>query len=138
MKHMDKVTIGPAKNDSAPPLSQGVINYSPQLFISGQLGLDPTTGRLVTTSTEAQIRQAFANFSAVVQSAPGGGGRTTLADVLKMNIYMADMAHYSIVNNVMRDYFGHNGPFPARSAIGVASLNGAVIEIDGVVQLRSY
>lgn len=135
---MDKVTIGPAKNDSAPPLSQGVINYSPQLFISGQLGLDPTTGCLVTTSTEAQIRQAFANFAAVVQSAPGGKRETTLADVLKMNIYLADMAHYPIVNSVMRDYFGHDGPFPARSAIGVASLNGAVIEIDGVVQLRSY
>ncbi len=138
MKHMDKVTIGPAKNDSAPPLSQGVINYSPQLFISGQLGLDPTTGRLVTTSTEAQIRQAFANFAAVVQSASEKEKGTTLADVLKMNIYLADMAHYPTVNSVMRDYFGHDGPFPARSAIGVASLNGAVLEIDGVVQLRSY
>lgn len=132
---MDKITIDSAQNDTeAPPLSQAVINYSPQLFISGQLGKNPLNGRLVTSSIEEQVRQAFANFAAIVESVPGGS--TTLSDVVKINIYLADMAYYPIANKVMRTFF--SAPFPARSAICVASLNGAAIEIDGVVQLRHY
>lgn len=136
---MDKIIIGQAKTDpeqAGPPLSQGVINYSPQLFISGQVGVSPLSGKLVTGSIEEQVRQAFANFTAIVLSAPGGS--TTLADVVKMNIFLADMAYYPLANKVMRSFFHQAESFPARSAICVASLNGAAIEIDGVVQLRNY
>ena len=128
MSHPTKVTIGPA-TPGGPPLSQAVISYGPQLYVSGQLGKNPKTGQLITDSVEAQFRQAFANFQTVVEAAGA-----SLNDVVKFNIYLTDMKNYPTANVVMRQYFSE--PFPTRSAIGVASLNGALIEIDGVVQLK--
>ena len=123
-----KVIFGPA-SPNGPPLSQAVTSYGRELYVSGQLGRNPQTGQFVTSSVEAQFTQAFANFRAVVQSAGG-----SLNDVVKFNIYLTDMKNYSIVNEVMRKFFSE--PFPARSAICVASLNGALVEIDGVVDLK--
>ncbi|MDE2148635.1 MAG: RidA family protein [Gammaproteobacteria bacterium] len=101
------------------------------VYLSGQIPLDPATGQLAPGSIDAQIRRVFDNLSAVAQAA---GGR--LDDVVKLNVYLTDLAHYAAVNRIMADYF--TAPYPARAALGVASLpRGAQIEADAVMVLGS-
>lgn len=99
------------------------------VYLSGQIALDPKTMELVADSMEAEIRQVFDNVSAVCKAAGG-----SLAQVAKLQIYLTDLAHFGRVNTIMADYLAE--PYPARAAIGVASLpRGARIEIDGVLVL---
>jgi reactive intermediate/imine deaminase len=78
---------------------------------------------------EAQVRQVFENLKAVAQAAGGG-----LADLVKLNVYLTDLAHFPLVNRVMAEYFQE--PYPARAAVGVAALpRGAAVEMDGVMVL---
>lgn len=96
------------------------------VYLSGQIGLDPTTMQMVE-SIEAQIHRVFDNLKAVTEAAGGG-----LADVVKLNIYLTDLVHFSLVNTIMAEYFAQ--PYPARAAVGVASLpRGALVEADGVM-----
>ena len=98
------------------------------VYLSGQIGLDPTTMQMVE-SIEAQIHRVFDNLKAVTEAAGGG-----LADVVKLNIYLTDLVHFSLVNTIMAEYFAQ--PYPARAAVGVASLpRGALVEADGVMVL---
>lgn len=97
------------------------------VFLSGQIPLVPQTMQLVEGDMSAQIRQVFDNLQAVAQAAGGG-----LADIVKLNIYLIDLAHFPQVNEVMATYFTE--PYPARAAIGVAALpKGAAIEADAVM-----
>jgi reactive intermediate/imine deaminase len=101
------------------------------VYLSGQIPLDPATMTLVDGSVERQIRQVFDNLSAV--AAAGGG---SLQDIVKLNIFLTDLAHFALLNEIMAGYFTE--PYPARAAIGVASLpRGAVVEMDGIMVLNN-
>lgn len=96
------------------------------LYLSGQIGLDPYSMELVD-GIEAQIRRVFDNLKAVCEAAGG-----TLADIAKLNIFLTDLSNFQLVNQIMGEYFAQ--PYPARAALGVASLpKGALVEIDGIV-----
>jgi reactive intermediate/imine deaminase len=85
---------------------------------------------LVAGEMEAQIRRVFDNLTAVAEAAGG-----SLADIAKLNIFLTDLGHFPLVNEVMADYLQQ--PYPARAAIGVASLpKGAAVEMDGVLELE--
>ena len=97
------------------------------VYLSGQIPLDPKTMDLVQGDMDAQIRRVFDNLSAVAQAAGG-----TLNHVVKLNIFLTDLAHFALVNEIMAQYFSQ--PYPARAAIGVASLpKGAAVEMDAVM-----
>lgn len=98
------------------------------VYLSGQIGLDPVAMQLVE-GIDAQIHQVFRNLRAVTLAAGG-----SLADVAKLNIFLTDLAHFARVNEIMAEYFVQ--PYPARAAVGVASLpRGAMVEADAVMVL---
>jgi len=98
------------------------------VYLSGQIGLDPASMQLVD-GIEAQIHQVFGNLRAVAIAAGG-----TLADVVKLNVFLTDLGHFTKVNEIMAQYFIQ--PYPARAAVGVASLpRGALVEADAVMVL---
>ncbi len=96
------------------------------VYLSGQIGLDPASMQLVE-GIEAQIHQVFKNLSAVCQTS---GGK--LADIVKLNVFLTDLAHFPKVNEIMGQYFQQ--PYPARAAVGVAALpRSALVEADAVI-----
>lgn len=124
-----KVTFTALAPTPVGPYSQGVISTGPTLYVSGQVGLNVRTRTLVSAEVADQAQQAFANFKSVVESAGA-----TLSDVVKVNIFLTDMASFPVVNEVMKQFF--DAPYPARSTVGVASLPlGALVELEGIVQL---
>ena len=95
-------------------------------YLSGQIGLDPTTGQLVE-GIDAQIVRVFDNLQAVAEACGA-----SLAAAVKVQVYLTDLAHFAKVNEAMARYFPE--PFPARAAVGVASLpRGALVEADAVL-----
>jgi len=99
------------------------------VYVSGQIPLVPQTMELLEGSMEEQIRRVFDNLTAVAEAAGG-----SLADAVKLNIFLTDLDHFPLVNQVMASYFAE--PYPARAAIGVASLpKGATVEMDAVLVL---
>jgi reactive intermediate/imine deaminase len=98
------------------------------VYLSGQIGLDPANMELVD-GIDAQVHRVFQNLRAVAEAAGG-----SMNDIVKLNIYLTDLANFALVNSVMAEYFTE--PYPARAAVGVASLpRGALVEADGVMQL---
>jgi reactive intermediate/imine deaminase len=99
------------------------------VYLSGQIPLVPETMGMVEGDIEAQIRRVFDNLAAVAQAAGG-----SLADVAKLNIFLTDLGDFATVNAVMAEYFTQ--PYPARAAIGVASLpKDAGVEMDAIMEL---
>ena len=99
------------------------------VYLSGQIPLVPETMIMVEGDIEAQIRRVFDNLAAVAQAAGG-----SLADVAKLNIFLTDLGNFATVNEVMAEYFTQ--PYPARAAIGVASLpKDAGVEMDAIMEL---
>jgi reactive intermediate/imine deaminase len=99
------------------------------VYLSGQIPLDPATMQLVDGDMAAQIRRVFDNLAAVAQAAGG-----SLADVAKLNVFLPDLGHFALVNEIMAEYFSQ--PYPARAAVGVAALpRGAQVEMDAVMEL---
>ncbi len=99
------------------------------VYLSGQIPLDPATKELVSGDIEAEIRRVFDNLKALAEAAGG-----SLAQSVKVNIYLTDLAHFAKVNEIMALYFPQ--PYPARAAIGVAQLpRGARVEADCVLYL---
>lgn len=99
------------------------------VYLSGQIPLNPQTAELVGGAMEGQIRRVFDNLAAVAQAAGG-----SLSDVVKLNIFLTDLAHFPLVNQVMAEYFAE--PYPARAALGVAALpKGAGVEMDAIMVL---
>jgi len=97
------------------------------VYLSGQIPLVPSTMELIEGGIEQQIEQVFQNLSAVCQAAGG-----SLQDIVKLNIFLTDLQHFAKVNESMARYFSQ--PYPARAAIGVASLpRGAQVEMDGIL-----
>jgi len=98
------------------------------VFLSGQIPLDPKNMQLVK-GIEKQIHQVFKNLLAVVEASGG-----SFNDLVKLNIYLTDLNNFALVNSIMEEYFSK--PFPARAAVGVASLpKDAQVEADGFLVL---
>lgn len=99
------------------------------VYLSGQIPLDPASMNLVEGDMSVQIKRVFDNLKAVAQAAGGD-----LSDVAKLNVFLTDLSHFALVNEIMADYFQQ--PYPARAAIGVASLpKSAQVEMDAVMEL---
>lgn len=100
------------------------------VYLSGQIPLIPDTMKLVTGDIEKQIIRVFENLKAVCDAAGG-----ELQDIVKLNIYLTDLSHFVSVNEVMATYF--KKPYPARAAVGVASLpKGAEVEMDAIMVMN--
>ncbi|ASC91731.1 Rid family detoxifying hydrolase [Alcaligenes nematophilus] len=118
--------------DAAPaavgPYSQAIIaSGSKTVFLSGQIGLEPATGELVSENFEGQVRQAFANLEAVVKEAGAN-----LSDIVKLTLFLTDLSRFASANAIMAELIPQ--PFPARSTIGVASLpKGAQFEVEAIL-----
>ena len=110
------------------PYSQAV-KAGATVYFSGQIPLDPATGALVEGDIQLQTRRVFDNLAAVAEAAGG-----TLAQIVRVGIYVTDLAHFAEVNAVMAEYF--QAPYPARSTIEVSALpKGAQVEVDAVMVL---
>ena len=105
------------------------IKVGETIFISGQIPLEPDTMNIVDEDIRAQTHRVFNNLAAVVRE---GGGN--LDDVVKLTVFLTDLSHFAVVNEVMAEHF--NPPYPARAAVGVAALpKGVPIEIDAIGHL---
>ncbi|MCL4316427.1 MAG: RidA family protein [Gammaproteobacteria bacterium] len=125
MKH----TITTSKAPKAIGTYSQAVRVGDTVYLSGQIPLAPSSMELVQGDMRAQIAQVFDNLKAVVEAAGG-----TLAHVVKLNVYLTDLAHFPLVNEVMARYFSE--PYPARAAVGVAALpKGAQVEMDAIMDL---
>jgi reactive intermediate/imine deaminase len=99
------------------------------VYLSGQIPLVPETMLMVEGDFAANVRRVFDNLTAVCEAAGG-----SLQDIAKLNIFLTDLGNFAIVNTIMAEYFEQ--PYPARAAIGIASLpKDAEVEMDGVLEL---
>ena len=99
------------------------------VYMSGQIPLDPASMEIVSGGVENQIKRVFDNLAAVAEAAGG-----SLDNVVKLNIFLTDLSCFPTVNEIMAGYFQQ--PYPARAAIGVASLpKGAQVEMDAILEL---
>jgi len=117
------------KTDAAPAAigtySQAV-KVGNTVYLSGQIGLDPASMQMVE-GIENQVHRVFQNLQAVATAAGG-----SLADVVKLNVFLTDLGNFGRVNEIMAQYFTE--PYPARAAVGVASLpRAALVEADGIL-----
>jgi len=105
------------------------VKINTTVYLSGQIPLEPQTMQVATQDMQGQIRQVFANLQAVAQAAGG-----SLNKFVKLNIFLTDLSHFPLVNEVMADYFSQ--PYPARAAIGVNALPKEVgVEMDAIMEL---
>ena len=120
------------KTEKAPaavgPYSQAV-RHGDLVFLSGQIPLDPETMEMVSGGIENQVDRVFKNLQAVCEAAGG-----SLADIIKLNVFLTDLGNFATVNGIMKDYFSE--PYPARAAVGVVALPlGAEVEMEAVLGL---
>ena len=110
------------------PYSQAVVAPAGKtVYLSGQIGLVPSTGEMVSDRFEDQVRQAFANMLAVIEAS---GGR--LENIVKLTLFLTDLGKFGVANSFMAEQLPQ--PYPARSTVGVASLpKGAQFEIEAVI-----
>lgn len=100
------------------------------VYLSGQIPLDPRSMNLVDADMAAQVRRVFDNLSAVAEAAGG-----SLNHIAKLNIFLTDLSHFALVNEIMAEYFQQ--PYPARAAVGVASLpKDAAVEMDAIMEIE--
>jgi 2-iminobutanoate/2-iminopropanoate deaminase len=124
-----KVLASPQAPSAVGPYSQGIAAAG-LVFTAGQIGLDPATGKFVPGGVVEQARRALDNARAVVEA-----GGATLADVVKVTVFLADMGDFAAFNEVYREFF--TADYPARSAVGVAALPvGALVEVEMIAAAR--
>jgi len=124
---MSRTIISTDKAPAAIGTYSQAVKVDRTVYISGQIPLDPVTKSLVEGGMEAQVRRVFENLKAVADASGG-----SLADAVRVTIYLTDLAHFALVNQVMAEYFSE--PYPARAAVGVASLpRGAAVEADCIL-----
>ncbi|HXH72055.1 MAG TPA: RidA family protein [Mariprofundaceae bacterium] len=126
--------IKPIRSDKAPkavgPYSQAML-HDGMLYASGQIGLDPATGKLVGDTVEEQAKQVTRNLSAVLAAAGADTSR-----ILKVNIFLTDMADFPLVNTIYAEWLGEHRP--ARATVAVAALPlGAKVEMDLIASVSS-
>jgi len=125
---MGKTIISTAKAPAAIGTYSQAVRVGDTVYLSGQIGLDPQSMQLLG-GIDAQIVRVFENLQAVAEAAGG-----SLADLVKLNVYLTDLAHFAKVNEVMARFCAE--PYPARAAVGVKELpRGALVEADGVLCL---
>jgi reactive intermediate/imine deaminase len=125
---MPKTIVSTAGAPSAIGTYSQAVRCGDTVYCSGQIGLEPATMQLAD-GVEAQIHRVFANLRVVAEAAGG-----SLADAVKVTIYLVDLGHFAKVNEIMAQYFPQ--PFPSRAAVGVASLpRGALVEADAILVL---
>lgn len=128
---MTKTIIHTEKAPAAIGSYSQAVRVGETVYLSGQIPLNPETMQLVEGDFAAQTRQVFENLKAVCEAAGG-----SLNDMVKLNAFLTDLQNFAVFNEVMAEYFQQ--PYPARAAIGVASLpRGAVVEADGIMVLPS-
>jgi reactive intermediate/imine deaminase len=120
------------QSDNAPapigPYSQAV-KVGDTMYLSGQVPLDPATGELVDGDIDAMARRIFDNLAAVMAAAGG-----SLADIVKLTIYLVDLNDFAKVNAVMAEYFQE--PYPSRATVAIAGLpKGAPVEVEAIAHL---
>jgi reactive intermediate/imine deaminase len=126
---VEKVFVQTAAAPAAIGTYSQAVKVGSAVYLSGQIGLRPDTMTLVD-GVRQQIHQVFSNLRAVAEAAGG-----SLADVVKLNVYLTDLADFPVVNEVMAEYFSQ--PYPARAAVGVSQLpRGALVEADGIIHLQ--
>jgi len=126
---MAKEIISTEKAPQAIGTYSQAVKVDNTVYLSGQIPLVPDTMELVDGDMKVQIQRVFDNLTAVCQASGG-----ELQDIVKLNIFLTDLGHFPLVNEVMSTYFQQ--PYPARAAIGVASLpKGSQVEMDGVMIL---
>ncbi len=124
-------TIATADAPAAIGAYSQAVRSGATVYLSGQIGLDPATMELVAPDFESEARQVFRNLCAVIAAAGG-----TPSQAVKLTVYLTDMNDFPAVNAVMAEFFDE--PFPARAAVGVASLpRGATVEVDGILVLAA-
>lgn len=129
VSHKKEIIIPAGGAKPVAPYSPG-IRLDHLLFTSGQIGLDPSTGKLVEGDVVAQAQQALENLKAVLQA-----GGADLSTVLKTTVFLNDMADYGMVNEVYAEFFPQDPP--ARSAVQVAALPiGALVEVEAIAFVR--
>ena len=125
---MSKTVITSPKAPAAIGTYSQAVRVGDTVYLSGQIGLDPASMQMVD-GIDAQIVRVFENLKAVAEAAGG-----SLADVVKLNVFLPDLGNFARVNETMAKYFGE--PFPARAAVGVKELpRGALVEADAVMFL---
>jgi reactive intermediate/imine deaminase len=126
-KQVISTTVAPA---AVGPYSQAVaVTTRKTVYLSGQIGLEPHTGELVSENFDAQVRQAFANMQAVIQAAGG-----TLDHIVKLTLFLTDLNKFAAANAIMAEIIPQ--PFPARSTVGVVSLpKRAQFEVEAILAL---
>ena len=123
---MAKTIIATSNAPAAIGTYSQAVRVGDTVYMSGQIGLDPATMQMVD-GIDAQIVRVFENLKAVAEAAGG-----SLADVVKLNVFLTDLANFAKVNETMARYFSE--PFPARAAVGVKELpRGALVEADAVM-----
>jgi reactive intermediate/imine deaminase len=126
---MPKQIISTADAPAAIGVYSQAVRVGNTVWVSGQIPLDPKTKELVGGGIEAQIHQVFKNLEAIVKAAGA-----TFDDVVKATVFLTDLSHFALVNQIMAEYF--RVPYPARAAVGVASLpKNAQVEVECIVAL---
>jgi len=106
------------------------VKCGPTVYLSGQIPLDPQTMEVISDDPLEQVVQVFKNLKAVCEAAGG-----SFDDVVKLNVYLPDLTHFPLVNEVMAEHFDE--PYPARAAIGVSSLpKGVAVEVEGIMHIE--
>ena len=124
---MNKSFIATANAPAAIGIYSQAVKVGQTTYLSGQIPLIPDTMVLVEGDIEAEVRQAFANLAAVCEAAGG-----SLNHLAKVNVFLTDLSHFPVVNQIMEEFF--EAPYPARAAIGVAELpKDARVEVDGIM-----
>jgi len=127
---MSKEKIYTAKAPKAIGTYSQAVKTGNTVYLSGQIPLVPETMTLAEGEISEQIIQVFNNLQAVAEAAGG-----SLADIVKLNVFLTDLTHFPIVNEIMGRYFQE--PYPARAAVGVAALpKGAQVEMDAIIVLE--
>ena len=125
---MNREIISTDKAPQAIGTYSQAVKVGATVYLSGQIALDPVTMTLVD-GIEAQIHRVLANLDAVAQAAGG-----SLNEVVKLTVFLTDLSHFTLVNQLMAEYF--QPPYPARAAVGVAALpRGAQVEMDAIMVL---
>ena len=125
---MSRMIIATPNAPSAIGTYSQAVQVGKTIYMSGQVGFDPTTMQLAE-GIDAQIVRVFENLKAVAEAAGA-----TLNDAVKFNIYLTDLANFAKVNEIMARYVGE--PYPARAAVGVKELpRGALVEADAILYL---
>jgi reactive intermediate/imine deaminase len=123
----DRETIHTEKAPRAIGTYSQAVRVGDTVYLSGQIPLDPASMEIAGESIDVQIRQVIENLAAVAEASGG-----SLADIVKLTVYLTDLSNFGAVNEIMAEYF--KAPYPARAAVGIAALpRGAAVEIEAVL-----